>query len=91
MAKPPRSILKFIFTNFINSFRPRQFQGNFIGEDYFGNKFFEIPAESTMGKRKAERWFVPYGDKNAFDSELTAEWESWLRGRRLVKQQIIFC
>lgn len=84
MAKPPRSILKYIFTNFINSFRPRQTQGNFMGEDYFGNKYFEIPAAPTMGKRKPERWFVPKNNKDDFDSELTAEWESWLRGRRFV-------
>lgn len=82
MAKPPRSILKGIFTNFLNSLRPRQIRGNLMGEDYHGNKYFEIAANPSIGKRKAERWFEPSGDKDAFDREITAEWEAWLRGRR---------
>lgn len=84
MSKPPRSIFKYIMTNFFNSFRPRQIRGNLMGEDYFGNKYYEIPASARLGKRKPERWFEPAGDKEAFDRELTAEWESWLRGRRWV-------
>lgn len=82
MSKPPRSVLKFILTNFFNSLRPRQIRGNLIGEDYFGNKYYEIPPNPHLGKRRPERWFVPANDKEAFDRELTAEWEAWLRGRR---------
>lgn len=82
MAKPPpRSILKMIFTNFINSFKPRQIKGTYIGEDYFGNKYYEIPPNPSIGKRKASRWFEPI-HKDDFDQELSAEWEAWLRGRR---------
>lgn len=82
MAKPPqRDIIKIIFQNFFKSLRPRQFRGNYIGEDYFGNKYFEIPANPSIGKRKPSRWFEPT-NKEAFDQELTAEWEAWLRGRR---------
>lgn len=82
MAKPPqRDILKIIFQNFLKSFRPRQIRGNFIGEDYFGNKYYEIPANPSIGKRKPSRWFEP-AKKEAFDQELTAEWEAWLRFRR---------
>lgn len=62
--------------------KPRQIRGNLIGEDYFGNKYFEIPADPRIGKRRAERWFEPAGDREEFERELTAEWESWLRGRR---------
>ncbi|EDW36810.1 GL25860 [Drosophila persimilis] len=79
--KPTRDIFGIIFKNFWNSLRPRQFRGNYIGEDYFGNKYFEIPANPAIGKRKSSRWFEP-ADKDAFDQELTAEWEAWLRGRR---------
>lgn len=82
MSKPPsRSVLKMIFTNFMNSFRSRQITGNFMGEDYFGNKYYEIPADPSVGKRKPSRWFEP-SDKEAFDQERTAEWDAWLRGRR---------
>ncbi|XP_073822334.1 NADH dehydrogenase [ubiquinone] 1 alpha subcomplex assembly factor 2 [Musca autumnalis] len=82
MAKPPtRDIIKIIFQNFFKSFRPRQIRGNYVGEDYFGNKYYEIPADPSVGKRKPSRWFEPV-DKEAFDNELTAEWEAWLRGRR---------
>ncbi|XP_075153009.1 NADH dehydrogenase [ubiquinone] 1 alpha subcomplex assembly factor 2 [Haematobia irritans] len=82
MAKPPtRDIFKIIFQNFFKSFRPRQIRGNYVGEDYFGNKYYEIPPNPSIGKRKASRWFEP-ADKEAFDQELTAEWEAWLRGRR---------
>ncbi|XP_030380640.1 NADH dehydrogenase [ubiquinone] 1 alpha subcomplex assembly factor 2 [Scaptodrosophila lebanonensis] len=80
--KPSRDILGIIWKNFCKSLRPRQFRGNYIGEDYFGNKYFEIPANPAIGKRKASRWFEP-ADKDAFDNELTAEWEAWLRGRRV--------
>lgn len=78
---PKRDILKIIFQNFINSFRPRQIRGNFMGEDYYGNKYYEIPANPRSGKRNPSRWFEPK-DKEAFDQELTAEWEAWLRYRR---------
>ncbi|KAJ6645668.1 NADH dehydrogenase [ubiquinone] 1 alpha subcomplex assembly factor 2 [Pseudolycoriella hygida] len=82
MSKPPpRSVMKMIFTNFINSFRPRQIRGNYMGDDYFGNKYYEIPANPSIGKRKPSRWFEP-ANKEAFDQERTAEWDAWLRGRR---------
>lgn len=69
--------------NFWDSLKPRQRTGNLIGEDYFGNKYYEIPANPQIGKRKPQRWFVPGDQKDdSFDKELTAEWESWLRFRR---------
>jgi NADH:ubiquinone oxidoreductase subunit len=82
MAKPPtRGVMKILFTNFINSFRPRQIKGNLMGEDYFGNKYYEIPADPANGRRKTARWFEPK-EKEDFEQEMTAEWQSWLRGRR---------
>jgi len=78
-----RNILKMIWTNFMNSLRPRQIKGNLMGKDTFGNKYFEIPADPSVGKRKDSRWFKPtVHDK--YDQELPAEWEAWLRGRRKV-------
>jgi hypothetical protein len=58
-----------------------------MGEDYLGNKYYEIPADPKLGQRKASRWFEPPGKRDINDPEdhgheLTAEWESWLRGRR---------
>lgn len=82
MAKPPpRSIIQMIVSNFLRSFRPRQITGNYMGEDYFGNKYYEIPANPELGKRKPQRWFEPV-DKDDFEQERTAEWDAWLRMRR---------
>lgn len=78
------NVFAMIWKNFVKSIRPRQQTGNFMGEDYFGNRYFEIPVQEHSLKRRPERWFVPPGnnaDKN-FDVELTAEWQSWLRHRR---------
>ncbi|XP_055530159.1 NADH dehydrogenase [ubiquinone] 1 alpha subcomplex assembly factor 2 [Wyeomyia smithii] len=82
MSKPPsRSVIKMIFTNFFNSLKPRQYKGNYVGEDYFGNKYYEIPANPSLGQRRNQRWFEPT-EKEAYGQEITAEWEAWLRGRR---------
>lgn len=78
---PQRDIIKIIFQNLFKSLRPRQFRGNLIGEDYHGNKFYEIPADPANGRRKTARYFEPKV-KADFEQEMTAEWESWLRGRR---------
>lgn len=83
MSRGNKTIFSVVFQNFMKSMRPRQQTGNLMGEDYFGNKYYEIPAKPQIGKRRAERWFEPSSnaDEN-FDNELTAEWESWLRHRR---------
>lgn len=82
MAQPPsRGIIRMILRNFLNSFKPRQLQGTLIGTDYFGNKYYEIPANPSSGKNRASRWFLP-PEKDEFMQEMPAEWESWLRGRR---------
>ncbi|KAJ9582042.1 hypothetical protein L9F63_003625 [Diploptera punctata] len=83
MAKEGRSILAYIFRNFINSLRPRRISGDLVGKDYYGNKYYEIPPNPKIGKRKASRWFVPQTtDKYDFIHEVSPEWEAWLRGRR---------
>lgn len=76
-----RSILAMILRNFIQSLRPRKIRGDLVGTDYFGNKYFEIPANPQIGKRKPSRWFEPKL-KDDFEQEIPAEWEAWLRGRR---------
>lgn len=82
MAQPPtRGIIRIILRNFLNSFKPRQLQGTLIGTDYFGNKYYEIPANPSVKKKRASRWFLP-PEKDEFMQDMPAEWESWLRGRR---------
>uniref|UniRef100_A0A1Q3FLC0 Putative mimitin mitochondrial n=2 Tax=Culex tarsalis TaxID=7177 RepID=A0A1Q3FLC0_CULTA len=82
MAQPPtRSLMKILFQTFMNSLKPRQLKGNLVGEDYFGNKYFEIPANPSLGQTRNQRWFEPT-EKEAYNQEVTAEWEAWLRGRR---------
>uniref|UniRef100_A0A6M2DCX0 Putative mimitin mitochondrial n=1 Tax=Xenopsylla cheopis TaxID=163159 RepID=A0A6M2DCX0_XENCH len=84
MAQPPaRNIYLQILKNFVNSFKlgRANMKGNFIGKDYLGNEYYETPADPSIGKRKANRYFQPR-IKNKFDQELPAEWEAWLRGRR---------
>ncbi|XP_053658429.1 NADH dehydrogenase [ubiquinone] 1 alpha subcomplex assembly factor 2 [Anopheles marshallii] len=78
---PTRNLLRIVLDNFLKSFRPRQIKGNYVGEDYFGNKYYEIPPDPSVGRRRASRWFEPTA-KEAYDQEITAEWEAWLRGRR---------
>lgn len=84
MSQPPtRDIIKIIFTNILKSFsilKKDQLVGKHIGSDYFGNKYFEIAAERSLGRRR-QRWFEP-PVKEDFAQEMPAEWESWLRGRR---------
>lgn len=74
-----RDLLKILFTNIFNSLKPRQFRGNLKGADYMGNKYYEIPKSD--GRRRTERWFTPV-NKEDFEQEIPAEWESWLRFRR---------
>ncbi|CRL04208.1 CLUMA_CG017308, isoform A [Clunio marinus] len=81
MSSNGRPLMKILLENFLKSFRIRQIKGNFIGEDYFGNKFYEIPKDPSKGKSKTSRWFEP-PEKENHEQEISAEWESWLRGRR---------
>lgn len=97
MAKPPYRPGPFakVFINFWDSISPRRMfppAGQLIGQDPFGNKYYEIPPDPRRGKRTAKRWYqaphvtekqaIGYGTADGFDSKLPAEWESWLRHRR---------
>lgn len=53
----------------------------FLGKDYIGNVYFEIPANPSIGKRKPVRWYNPAKGLD-FQDPLPSEWESWLRFRR---------
>lgn len=81
MASNGRPLMKILFQTFIDSFRIRKIRGDFKGEDYFGNKFYEIPKDLARGKSKTSRWFEP-PEKENHEQEMAAEWASWLRGRR---------
>ncbi|KAL9704363.1 hypothetical protein quinque_007881 [Culex quinquefasciatus] len=69
MAQPPtRSLMRILFQTFMNSLKPRQLKGNLVGEDYFGNKYYEIPANSALGQTRNQRWFEPT-EKEAYNQE----------------------
>ncbi|XP_077300647.1 NADH dehydrogenase [ubiquinone] 1 alpha subcomplex assembly factor 2-like [Arctopsyche grandis] len=70
------------WNNLVASFKPKQITGNHKGTDYIGNKYYEIPADPSRGKRRPERWFEATTGESGFDNYKPAEWESWLRHRR---------
>ncbi|CAG0892979.1 unnamed protein product [Cyprideis torosa] len=80
---PSRGLFRAIYNNFMKSIRiglgPQK--ENAVGVDDFGNKFYEIPADPSRGKRRPKRWFVPSTPKDLY-AEIDPEWESWLRLRR---------
>lgn len=45
------------------------------------DRYYEIPPNPSLGKRRSNRWFVPV-EKENFQQDMPAEWEAWLRGRR---------
>lgn len=84
-----------LVTNFMNSLKNGRHidsKSQVVGEDYIGNRYFEIPADPSHGKRRPRRWFTspasnyhdPRGSNitEGFDNEVPSEWESWLRNRR---------
>ncbi|XP_063699110.1 NADH dehydrogenase [ubiquinone] 1 alpha subcomplex assembly factor 2 [Culicoides brevitarsis] len=83
MSGAGRNIYGQIWKNFINSFKSigAQHKGNYKGQDNFGNKYYEIPADPSRGRRKTARWFEPL-EKDNYGQEISGEWESWLRNRR---------
>ena len=44
-----RSVWAKAFRSLLTSLKPRQVRGNFMGKDYFGTKYFEIPAGKLNG------------------------------------------
>lgn len=79
MAKE-RSVMKLIWNSFISSLKPRFARRRLVGEDYYGTKYYEEDIINSS-RTKAPRYFVPV-NKDDFEQEIPAEWESWLRYRR---------
>lgn len=75
-----RGIFKMIWNNFISSLKPQFARRKLMGEDYYGTKYYEEDIRNSR-RSKAPRYFVPV-NKDNFEQELPAEWESWLRYRR---------
>ncbi|KAK7073589.1 hypothetical protein SK128_004802 [Halocaridina rubra] len=82
MSGKTRSLFGNVLKNFVNSLKPRQTVGVLAGDDYHGNKYYEIPAEPSKGKRYPKRWFVPPKDMRYDQEKMPAEWDAWLRNRR---------
>ena len=40
--------LKTLFMSFYNSITKKRIKGDFKGDDYFGNKYYELPAGKIM-------------------------------------------
>lgn len=83
MSKGGKGVVSQIWKNFWSSITTKRNPGREVGRDHFGNKYFEIPADPSRGKRKPRRWFEPRIAEN-FTADMPAEWEAWLRGRRPV-------
>lgn len=78
MSRKERNLLQIIWKHFIASIKPSSLsRPTLIGQDYYGTKYYE----STSARKKASRYFVPI-NKDDFEQEIPAEWESWLRYRR---------
>lgn len=71
-----RDTLKLIFNLIKQSLNKKVNLGNFVGEDKFGNKYFEIPADPRGGKRKPVRWFE--NPTEEVNEPLPVEWNSWI-------------
>lgn len=54
------------------------FKGSLIGQDSFGNKYYEIKGPETTNMR---RWVVYKGSPEA--SKVPAEWHGWLHHQAL--------
>jgi len=77
--------------NFVKSLK-KEPEGTQVGRDPFGNRYFEIPADPSRGKRRPIRWYdspetnqkevIGQNLWGGFDAKMPAEWESWLRQRR---------
>ncbi|XP_037288470.2 NADH dehydrogenase [ubiquinone] 1 alpha subcomplex assembly factor 2 [Rhipicephalus microplus] len=81
MSSPGRGVIARIWRNFLASITTKQLPQREVGRDHFGNKYFEIAADPSRGKRKPRRWFEPR-TKDNFAADMPPEWEAWLRGRR---------
>ncbi|KAL9692517.1 hypothetical protein quinque_000156 [Culex quinquefasciatus] len=80
--EPVNSLMRILFQTFMNSLKPRQLKGNLVGEDYFGNKVLRNPGKLGAWADAQPALVRTLREKEAYNQEVTAEWEAWLRGRR---------
>ncbi|KFM58385.1 Mimitin, mitochondrial, partial [Stegodyphus mimosarum] len=76
-----RSVWRTIASNFLKSLRVPFQKEIHVGEDHYGNNYFESPPRKGGIRKTATRWFVPK-EEGDWQQNLPAEWEAWLRGRR---------
>ncbi|XP_075527449.1 NADH dehydrogenase [ubiquinone] 1 alpha subcomplex assembly factor 2 isoform X2 [Dermacentor variabilis] len=81
MSSGGRGVIVRIWNNFLSSITTKQSPHREVGRDHFGNKYFEIAADPSRGKRKPRRWFEPR-IKDNFSADMPPEWEAWLQARR---------
>ena len=69
-----KTLLRFLFTwwngTTVGTKLYTYFKGNKVGEDYFGNSYYE-------SKDKSNRWCIYSNESEA--SKISPEWNSWLR------------
>ncbi|KAL1437779.1 hypothetical protein MTO96_048628 [Rhipicephalus appendiculatus] len=74
MSSPGRGVIVRMWRNFLSSITTKQGPQREVGRDHFGNKYFEIAADPSRGKRKPRRWFEPRAEDN-FSADMPPEWE----------------
>ncbi|XP_064112552.1 NADH dehydrogenase [ubiquinone] 1 alpha subcomplex assembly factor 2-like [Macrobrachium nipponense] len=77
-----RGLFRVIIKNFVDSFKKPRQSGQLMGDDYFGNKYYELAADPSRGKRYPKRFYVPPVDMKYDQDSMPAEWDAWLRYRR---------
>lgn len=82
MSGKTRSLYGTAFKHFLNSLKPRSSPGVLVGSDQHGNKYYEIAADPSRGKRYPKRWLVPVSEAKYREEMISFEWNAWLRNRR---------
>ncbi|XP_054723135.1 NADH dehydrogenase [ubiquinone] 1 alpha subcomplex assembly factor 2-like [Uloborus diversus] len=76
-----RSVWRLLWSNMRQSLKILPVKGKLVGEDHLGNRYFEGFRDPKVSSRPVSRWFVPKDGE--WQQNLPAEWEAWIRGRRL--------
>uniref|UniRef100_A0A914CBJ8 NADH dehydrogenase [ubiquinone] 1 alpha subcomplex subunit 12 n=1 Tax=Acrobeloides nanus TaxID=290746 RepID=A0A914CBJ8_9BILA len=81
---PPRptrpGVFSTIWTNFKNSLTRQSNEKIYVGEDSFGNKFYEYKKVARRATTNVMRGYDPSPDPNA--PKPSVEWHSWTTGSR---------
>nr|XP_033324765.1 NADH dehydrogenase [ubiquinone] 1 alpha subcomplex assembly factor 2 [Megalopta genalis]XP_033324766.1 NADH dehydrogenase [ubiquinone] 1 alpha subcomplex assembly factor 2 [Megalopta genalis] len=80
MSGKERGVFRLIWKHFFASIKPNFKRPKLVGEDYYGTKYYESQTRTDWLKKRTSRSFKPVND---FDQEMPAEWEAWLRHRRV--------